>query len=1181
MNIPNSIEKFYDYFAKIGLENQEKKPIVKKHLDIEPFNHPEITKSIECIWFVGETDEIRVWIIQTEKWDRKTWRNIIIRKLRNSLNTQILFFIPINKEQNETIQEYSLSVIMTEDEGVIDIPSMVPSNPNIRTTRFWEAIEENTLEDMVVFNATASQIKHKLTAKELLTCLKNGDENSLVEILEKNGLKILKENIILPRKNTPLKEAVLKIKINETINDYNRELAEIRDVYREYIGDSPEWVIFLEKEKITYFSFWEKEFLGAVKFTDNDVKNNDILTTLIAIVDRRSSFNSETFSSQFGIYSPIFIKAQKKMMEYLEENYEDYRVLYEEWQRFFQEVYRAGDTDKNLFVKHSYLSLLIRITLMMKYLKEGDIEREAVDKIVNYFEERGVSIFGNDFFRWVINVKEVRTDLFFALKDAIFDADDIFRTIYQQMVSPETRQALGEFYTPPELAKLMVDETYKLGEKVLDPACGSGTFLVEIIKIIKDSNIKDDEKINALNCLYGFDVNPIAVSVAKANILLQISELIQDEANIPVQIFLCNSLFPLERNIDADVQFGRSIIFHLHAINKKIPLNVAFFNSKYENSFANALRKLDSLMLKDYSIKNQFVEEVSKLVNRKEFEWMNQEIPDAITNWDAKNQKWTTSLNNKKSTLKDNFFSMANEFYNLSKKKSNHIWIYLLYNSLGVDQVKNSIDLCIGNPPWLVLNNIHSKEYKNKIKELAKKFDIMPLAESITHLEISALFLSACNKYYLKNNGKLFFVLSYGFVSGSNHDATRKFDKFDNLQMWTFSDDLFNIHNLCFYAEKNSSLKRKPEEIEVLFKKLNCIRNKSTNEIEISLEDEEVFVPYEIQKLKGKTLIKKFVSKNVLSSLLPRGDNPYIKNVYAGANIVPRKFFFIEIVEQKNNTIIVKPKEMPYIKKQWSFNPYITAEIENEYIFNIVKSTEIIPFAVLSSHKAFLPIEFNDFQFYPNKIKPYAKKHFDLLQNLYKKHQKRGASITNLWNQINHMNKLIANRQKSEIKVVTNQIGSIVKAAVIKSSNPIIVDYSLYLIAFDSLDEAYYYSAILNSPCITSDVQKRASTGAGGGVRNLMMRPHEYLIPKFDSNNNLHIQIKDLGKELEEQVWEIANKNRKDDLNEARKKSKSAALNEMPFKPRKIQKEVLKELDSEFKKLDLFVLELLKVKNEV
>lgn len=57
---------------------------------------------------------------------------------------------------------------------------------------------------------------------------------------------------------------------------------------------------------------------------------------------------------------------------------------------------------------------------------------------------------------------------------------DILTGIYDRFLDPKQRKAQGEYYTPPSIARYMLD---RLGlapnDKVLDPSCGSGTFLIE------------------------------------------------------------------------------------------------------------------------------------------------------------------------------------------------------------------------------------------------------------------------------------------------------------------------------------------------------------------------------------------------------------------------------------------------------------------------------------------------------------------------------------------------------------------------------------------------------------------------------------------------------------------------------------------------------------------------------
>lgn len=60
---------------------------------------------------------------------------------------------------------------------------------------------------------------------------------------------------------------------------------------------------------------------------------------------------------------------------------------------------------------------------------------------------------------------------------------DLFGPLYGDLVPPSTRKGLGEYYTPEgvaerALALLEPPGDYWRGVRVLDPACGSGVFLV-------------------------------------------------------------------------------------------------------------------------------------------------------------------------------------------------------------------------------------------------------------------------------------------------------------------------------------------------------------------------------------------------------------------------------------------------------------------------------------------------------------------------------------------------------------------------------------------------------------------------------------------------------------------------------------------------------------------------------
>lgn len=58
---------------------------------------------------------------------------------------------------------------------------------------------------------------------------------------------------------------------------------------------------------------------------------------------------------------------------------------------------------------------------------------------------------------------------------------DVLKALYESVISAEQRKDLGEYCTPDWLAERVVQEvvTDPANQRVLDPACGSGTFLFQ------------------------------------------------------------------------------------------------------------------------------------------------------------------------------------------------------------------------------------------------------------------------------------------------------------------------------------------------------------------------------------------------------------------------------------------------------------------------------------------------------------------------------------------------------------------------------------------------------------------------------------------------------------------------------------------------------------------------------
>jgi N-6 DNA Methylase len=129
-----------------------------------------------------------------------------------------------------------------------------------------------------------------------------------------------------------------------------------------------------------------------------------------------------------------------------------------------------------------------------------------------------------DFFDWITEVKGGgRSVKALARRLARFAwhqvQHDVMKVLYESVISTETRKKLGEYYTPDWLANRIVDQvvTSPLAEKVLDPACGSGTFLFAAIRhyiaaAFEAGHTNSEVVSGVVSHVMGIDVHPVAVN---------------------------------------------------------------------------------------------------------------------------------------------------------------------------------------------------------------------------------------------------------------------------------------------------------------------------------------------------------------------------------------------------------------------------------------------------------------------------------------------------------------------------------------------------------------------------------------------------------------------------------------------------------------------------------------------
>jgi type I restriction-modification system DNA methylase subunit len=113
---------------------------------------------------------------------------------------------------------------------------------------------------------------------------------------------------------------------------------------------------------------------------------------------------------------------------------------------------------------------------------------------------------------------------------------DVVGRIYEGVIPAERRKEMGEYYTPPAIcdliAQLTIDEAH---DTVLDPACGSGGFLISAYNRKKELFPEQEGNHDViLDQLMGVDINRFPAHLSAINLALQ--DLTEHTENVNVEV---------------------------------------------------------------------------------------------------------------------------------------------------------------------------------------------------------------------------------------------------------------------------------------------------------------------------------------------------------------------------------------------------------------------------------------------------------------------------------------------------------------------------------------------------------------------------------------------------------------------------------------------------------------------
>ena len=875
---------------------------------------------------------------------------------------------------------------------------------------------------------------------------------------------------------------------------------------------------------------------------------------------QRKPLTATLLSTAFGKESLVAQELIRVMCSHLSKPRHKTNMLFREWKRLFEQVSTYGldqlpslkkwATDNGivtkeaapiLFAMHSYYSLVVKIvtaellsiaTHSTSSVCEEMVATATIDdlhsvmtRIENgeYYRCYRISNFlEGDFFSWYMIERSrpladairgvARKFLEFEPASAILLPEakqDLLKEFYSSLVDEQIRHDLGEYYTPDWLAQHLLDQAGYQGDpniKVLDPACGSGTFLVEAIIRLKqgcvDAGLSPLETLTTiLKNVKGLDLNPLAVISARANYILSIYDLVFDLGyDIELPVYLADSInVPIEKEDDDEHRFLEYFL--------------------------------------DTEIEHFVLELPWELVHAQVMSPVLLACEEAISHSQPFTRflKTIHNLPEVKPHLSDAVVGRLKRFYevieSLEARDWDKIWCRIIKNNFSLRGFA-PFDLIIGNPPWVRWSCL-SETYRNRVKDFCNYYGLVSGWGYSGGIEsdISTVITFSAADNWLQEGGLVAFLITWTvFKSGSARgfrlgrlpgDAGLKVKLIEDLTNLQPFPDATN-ETAVYIAEKVRPAS-KAQFTNATCKIWKPQRGKAR--VSPSLQLSEVYKTCEIEEGAacpvgewGTPFFTGDIAHFKQSAFL-RGNSSYLAASHRGTVSDCARVYWVKVIKYSadTNRALIRTLTEEELPRARSIDPIEGAWIEADLLFPLIRGRDLGRYCTLTEdwyqiipnkHYDNLDSEEDFADSYPLAYS-YFKNYEDMLRNRssYKRYQKHLPF---------YVIYCVGDYSFSPFKVVwmEQQDPKSFRASVISHHTHSILpntlfvpDHKLYFAALDSEDEANYLCGFLNSLSVR--------TWLGGFLlgKQIGTTIFEHMkVPKFDSRNAICTKIAAISK---------------------------------------------------------------------
>jgi len=844
---------------------------------------------------------------------------------------------------------------------------------------------------------------------------------------------------------------------------------------------------------------------------------------------------------RFGERSPTFWHSLRLLRSAWQKAKSDpsAQTKFAEWQSLLSIVYGSAVGDEDLFLRHTYLALFARVLAFVALERRAPNLDELAGLVTGEtFERMGLDNFiTDDFFAWAKGdadtetlLRSLATRLTAAYNLAAIN-EDLLKGLYQELVDPETRHDLGEFYTPDWLAELTLRQagfpssrhsplaTRHSLPSLLDPACGSGTFLFMAIRLLREADFQGADLVEfCASHLAGVDVHPLAVTIARTNFVLALGDDLRTYSKrFSVPIYMADSL-------NLPENFGRQQVLtvpvDLKALAKMagkkpvrnlppafhLPAELAMHPDRL-NDAIDALLEFADPQISDFDASKGFSARLADLG-----------IPLEHLGY------WQSNLRLMRWLLRE--------------PTTDTVWRFILKNAYRPALLAHrKFAFVVGNPPWLSYRYIKRQDHQERVRDLVlSQYKLLSSSDAhlFTQMGLATLFFAFCAEHYLADDGTLAFVMPRSILTGAKQHAE-------------FRRRFVATAKLLIDCEKVTPLFNVPACV-VLWQKTG--RSGVSREIPMLQISGNLPTHNASWQQAQKTL--SFV-ETTFSPPTALGQSPYFERVTQGATIVPRCLWFVRpvqalVIDRRRPQLETDPQIEPQAKAPWK-GIRLQGSVEAEFLFATLLSDDMLPFGYRQLSLVVLPLVNQKLISANDAIRKGKTGLADWLRKAereWKQRAKTSQRIRSIYERLNYDGNLTAQSPTGVYKLVYNRSGTHLCSCVVDARDvsgwqvdelPVqgfVADYTAYWLETKDENEAHYLCAILNAPCVDDFIKPFQTKGAfgtqsGKGERDIARRPFEVLpIPLFDPKDKRHHELAQLSQECHEKVAQfVANADEK------------------------------------------------------